>query len=253
MALVKDNPLIVAASNVKIFAISLTNADSLLKLDGAGGIPFNNAAAQLVGTTLAAGVTPQTGFALTTAPGNTFNGGQTIVKGNGYALLGISQVANQYGALAVGRTQAELSLLVAGTASTGFPGTNPGDSCLIANIGGSLFIGVVVGQIAALKITGQDVEARGNLKFTQGKGIFVKEGGADARMGTVVMNGTTPVVVNTTAVTANSRIFFSCQSSPGTIGIPLIAARVAGVSFSLRSSLAGDVSTYAWEIREPSP
>ena len=68
--------------------------------------------------------------------------------------------------------------------------------------------------------------------------------------GTVVLNGTTAVVVPATAVTANSRIFLTIQSPAGTPGSPYVSARSAGVSFSVKST-AGDTSTCAWFILEP--
>lgn len=82
-----------------------------------------------------------------------------------------------------------------------------------------------------------------------GKGIRVAEG-ANARMGTAVLNGTTAVVVANTSVTANSRIFLTIQTPGGTPGTPYVSTRTAGTSFQLKS-VAGDTSTVAWFMYEP--
>jgi hypothetical protein len=61
------------------------------------------------------------------------------------------------------------------------------------------------------------------------------------------------VVVNTTAVTATSRIFLTGQNSSGTHGELTISARVAGVSFTITSANAADTRSIAWMIVNPSP
>jgi hypothetical protein len=83
-----------------------------------------------------------------------------------------------------------------------------------------------------------------------GKGLRVKEG-TNAKMGTATLNGTTNVVVSTTAVTANSRIFLTTQASSATYGAPVAVTRVAGTSFTIKSTTAADTSTVAWMLVEP--
>ena len=86
---------------------------------------------------------------------------------------------------------------------------------------------------------------------TQGSGISIKEGGAAARMGTGTLNGAAEVTVNTTAVTANSRIFLSVQAPGGTpAGALWVSSRVPGTSFGV-TGIAADTSTFAWLIVEP--
>lgn len=89
----------------------------------------------------------------------------------------------------------------------------------------------------------------GDIKLdTLGKTLFVKEG-SNAKMGTVVLNGLTPVTVSTTAVTANSRIFLTIQApvNPGAVYVNSISA---GSSFTVDSTSATDGSTLAWLIIE---
>jgi hypothetical protein len=88
---------------------------------------------------------------------------------------------------------------------------------------------------------------------TTGRGFQVKEG-ANAKQGTATLVGGT-VVVNTTAVTASSRIFLTTQDNPfvGALGIHQVSARTAGTSFTITSTSGTDTSTDAWEIFEPAP
>lgn len=82
-----------------------------------------------------------------------------------------------------------------------------------------------------------------------GGGINIKEG-ANARMGVVTLIGGT-LVVSTTQVGANSRIFLTTQVAGGTAGFVIVSARVAGTSFTILSSSGTDTSQIAWEIKDP--
>lgn len=105
---------------------------------------------------------------------------------------------------------------------------------------------------AALACTGDATVTSGNgVLATAGKGLTVKEG-TNARMGTGTLNGATEVTVNTTAVTASSRIFLSIEAPGGTpAGNIYVSARSAGTSFGVKGT-ALDTSTFAWMIVEPS-
>lgn len=86
---------------------------------------------------------------------------------------------------------------------------------------------------------------------TVGGGLYVKEG-SNATMGTGTLSGGT-LVVSTTKVTANSRIFLADQGGTVTnIGSLYVSARSAGTSFTVSSSNVLDASTFAWIIFEPS-
>lgn len=74
-----------------------------------------------------------------------------------------------------------------------------------------------------------------------GQGYFPKSG-------TVVANGATPVAVSDTAVTANSIITLTLKTAGGTPHGAFVSAATAGSGFSI-NSLAGDSSTYVYEIR----
>lgn len=85
------------------------------------------------------------------------------------------------------------------------------------------------------------------------QGNVGKEGGAAAKQGLATLGVGGTVTVNTTAVTANSRIFLTPQqrigiAAPAPIGV---TSRVPGTSFTIDSSNAADVSTVAWMIVEP--
>lgn len=108
---------------------------------------------------------------------------------------------------------------------------------------------IILSRTAAgvLTLTGADLRIT-----TAGKGLRIAEG-SNAKMGIATLNGSTAVVVNTTAVTAASRIFMTTNNinaSPA-FGAPYVFARTAGTSFSIKSSSGTDVSTVAWMIVEP--
>ncbi len=123
----------------------------------------------------------------------------------------------------------------------------------IAQVGQSGFGALTAGAVTATTIggTGDLTVNAGNLVVnTAGKGLRVKEG-ANARMGVATLNGATPVVVATTAVTAVSRIFTDVQDpNGGTPAFHYIASRVAATSFTLQG-VALDTSIVAWLIVEP--
>jgi len=92
--------------------------------------------------------------------------------------------------------------------------------------------------------------ADSNIKVaTVGKGLYVKEGtNATMGAGTLV---TGAVVISTTKVTANSRIFLTSQVDGGTVGFLRVSTRTAATSFTINSSNVLDTSTVAWIIMEP--
>ena len=101
-------------------------------------------------------------------------------------------------------------------------------------------------------ITPSSVSSTGDVSVeTAGSGLKIKEG-SNAKMGVATLALGT-VVVSTTAVTANSRIFLTAQVL-GTITVPAalaVSARTAATSFTILSSALTDTSDVAWMIVEP--
>ena len=93
------------------------------------------------------------------------------------------------------------------------------------------------------------LEVSGNIRISGKNGLKITEG-TNATMGTAVLVAGTKVV-NTTKVTANSRIFLTTNTPGGGIGALYVSARVAGTSFTIKSSSATETSTVAWVIIEP--
>lgn len=91
--------------------------------------------------------------------------------------------------------------------------------------------------------------ADGFIAGTAGGGLNIKEG-ANARMGTATLVAGT-VLVATTEVTANSRIFLTAQTSGAAPGALRVSARVAATSFTITSTSGTDTSSVAWMIVEP--
>ena len=105
---------------------------------------------------------------------------------------------------------------------------------------------VTYGRTAANQwsVTGADVRVG-----TAGRGLMVAEG-SNAKMGRATLAAGT-ATVNTTAVTASSEVFLTCQVPGGTAGFLRVSARTAGTSFTITSSSGSDPSTVAWMIVEP--
>lgn len=90
----------------------------------------------------------------------------------------------------------------------------------------------------------------GNVSLiTAGSGLEVAEG-SNATMGIATLSAGA-VTVNTTKVTANSRIFLTGNVDGGTPGWVRVSARSAGTSFTITSSSGTDTSQVAWIIIEP--
>lgn len=71
---------------------------------------------------------------------------------------------------------------------------------------------------------------------------------AAAKNGTVVLNGTTPVTVADTAVTANSLIVFTLKTVGGTVGAyPVVETITPSTGFTVAGT-AADTSTYTYGV-----
>ncbi|MCC7407393.1 MAG: hypothetical protein IT442_04935 [Phycisphaeraceae bacterium] len=106
------------------------------------------------------------------------------------------------------------------------------------------------GQTFGFKWGTNALDASGNLvAATAGTGLLVKEG-SDATLGLATLALGT-VTVNTTKVTANSRVFLTAQDAGTAQGALYVSARTAGTSLTITSTNALDDRTVAWLIVEP--
>lgn len=139
------------------------------------------------------------------------------------------------------------ALVVTGTAATGALTVTGAASATTTVTAGTGLVATTGGVTA----TAGDVTATNGhvIIGTAGKGLQVKTG-SNAKAGTGVANGTTAVVISTTAVTANSLIFLGYNTPAGTPAPVYVSAVTPGTSFSVKSS-ASDTSTFAWMIVEP--
>jgi hypothetical protein len=112
---------------------------------------------------------------------------------------------------------------------------------------------IVLGNNAKVGIgtptPGQKLEVNGNIRISGVNGLMVTEG-ANGTMGIATLVAGT-VTVNTTRVTANSRIFLTNQKPGGAVGTPYVSARTAATSFTITSTSNTDTSDVAWIIIEP--
>ena len=127
----------------------------------------------------------------------------------------------------------------------------PGDA-YIAYDGTNLVINPKSIGSGAVSMTGNAMVAGDLTLTTAGNGHYVKEG-TNATMGLATLSSGS-ATVNTTKVTANSRIFLTIQDpNGGTIGTVYVSARTASTSFTITSTSGSDVSKVAWLIVEPAP
>lgn len=98
----------------------------------------------------------------------------------------------------------------------------------------------------------------GSMAYVSDLGMTMYSGGAWKLVALTALSGTATlvagtVVVNTTAVTAVSRIHLAVQSL-GTVTVPsalAVSARTPGTSFTILASQATDTSNVAWQLMEP--
>jgi hypothetical protein len=91
----------------------------------------------------------------------------------------------------------------------------------------------------------------GTYKDVALRGLFLKEGTNQSSGTAVLVAGSK--LVNTTRVTANSRIYLTVQTPGGTPGFLDTGTRTPGTSFTITSTNGADTSTVAWMIIEPAP
>lgn len=115
------------------------------------------------------------------------------------------------------------------------------------NVTSNLFNGTV--NIINDGTTGT-ITSSGNIKVgTAGNTLYIKEG-TNAKMGTATLVAGA-VTINTTAVTASSRILLTGQNSSGTAGNLTVSSVTAGTSFTITSTSNTDTRLVAWLLIEP--
>jgi hypothetical protein len=99
------------------------------------------------------------------------------------------------------------------------------------------------------------LEVSGDIRISGTNGLKITEG-ANGTMGVsaalAANAGGSFITIATTKVTANSRIFLTRNTQAGGVGSAIfVSARVAGTSFTIRSTSTTETSTVAWWIVEP--
>lgn len=208
--------------------------------------------------TSGAGVLGGTGGALTQAAGAAgatgAGGAVSITAGAGGATSGNGGATTLQGGLPVDGNGGSVS--ITGRAGVG-TNRNGGSVNITAGAAtgsgtaGSVVVTGVTTITGATSITGA-VGVTGNVSLgTAGNKLSIKEG-TNASMGVATLVLGT-VVVNTTLVSATSRIQLTAQSL-GTVTVPsalAVSARTAGTSFTILASALTDTSVVAWQITEP--
>ncbi|MDP4229244.1 MAG: hypothetical protein Q8916_02435 [Bacteroidota bacterium] len=176
----------------------------------------------------------------------------TVVDGINSSAVGLSTNVTNTLASATGVTMGGFCLNSANVnGSAGSSCTQIG-ATINATGGGVNHAGIFMGGNVGFGTAtpGEPLEVVGNIRISGQKGLKITEG-ANGTMGLATLVGGT-VVVNTTKVTASSRIFLMSQNgAAATVGTPYISARTAATSFTITSTSATDVSNVAWWIVEP--
>ena len=95
-----------------------------------------------------------------------------------------------------------------------------------------------------------NVTIAGNLSLTSaGNELKIKEG-ANASMGTALLQGGTAVVSNT-LISADTRVFLQNISLGGTAGVLYVSNVTSGTSFYIRSTISTDSSKVCYLLIEP--
>lgn len=126
-----------------------------------------------------------------------------------------------------------------------------GASGTVADVMSLTSTGMYVGTQTVTTVSSKVLDVNGDVGLvTAGNGFYIKEG-TNATMGTATLVGGT-IVVSTTKVTANSRIFLTVNGGTLTnVGTVYVSARSAGASFTIMSVNILDTSNVAWIIVEP--
>lgn len=221
---------------------------------------------RLLGTSLdgcsVASSTTGFGYNVDTCDGVTLNGCMTqacatgiqISGGQGNAIHGYTNYDNRGTAILATNTALDVSIINAteitpNGSATRFLQVNSASNvvaALLNNTTTNSFLGVT----NILDDSAGNISPGGDIRFqTAGKTVWIKEG-TNAKMGTSSLVAGS-VVVNTTAVTASSRIFLTPQNTSGTAGAVSVSARTAGSSFTMSSTSSTDTRSIAWLIIEP--
>ena len=234
--------------------VKISGGDSFAPNSGGHGGGIGMYAGNGLGS-IAGGTTAGGGFGLTAG---------SAQNNNGIASAGASTFNGGNALTNIGNANGGAFYLYAGYAQTNSGTANGGNITIAAGSANSEVVGntLVPGNITLSGGASNDGVTNfpnGNVYVTNcdlvlqniSSGIRVAEG-TNAKQGVATMSGGT-VTVNTTSVTANSRIFLTIQDpNSGTPGYLWISARTPGTSFTIQSSSIIDTSIVAYEIFEPS-
>lgn len=185
-----------------------------------------------------------TGFINPTTSVNNFITGSISMDGARQINVGASGSGATFAALRANATDGLLSGRATGDTVNRFSATAGGS--LAWGPGGASAQDVTLSRGAANRLDLSTADLR---IATAGRGLKVAEG-SNAKMGRATLVAGT-VTVNTTAVTASSEVFLTCQTPGGTPGFLRVSARTAGTSFTILSSSGTDTSVVAWMIVDP--
>lgn len=224
--------------------IGSTGADPAFStITSSGGTLTLTGGAHTLNIDLAAPVTvPNGGTGATTLTG--------VLTGNGASAITANTVT-QFGVLVGGASNAvgSISVGATGTLLAGSTGANPaftGSPSVSGSLTAGTSITATLGNITATN--GNLVLGTAGNKISSTSVGSTTAAGANS-FGTVALSGGTATVA-TSAVTASSMIFLTCQAL-GTVSVAsalCVSAKTASTSFVITASQGTDTSTIAWFI-----
>lgn len=110
----------------------------------------------------------------------------------------------------------------------------------------------ILSGLSSLTFNTGNLTMFGNYQISSAGGLIQVKEGSNASMGTgILVSGAT--TINTTVVTAQSRIFISDEGGGvvANIGALYISSKTAGSNFTVASVNILDTSTFAWLIVNP--
>ncbi|MEU3346425.1 glycosyl hydrolase family 28-related protein [Streptomyces sp. NPDC006700] len=188
-----------------------------------------------------------TGVSLTGCGAEQCTTGLTVYGGTGTTVNGFTTKGSD--GTSVWLTNSAKGVVLAGVAEVAPAAA--ATTCLRADAGTiATVLGLTAAKTNSLSGTVNRLDPGDGSTVLAGKTV-IPSGGASARMGTAVLVAGT-VTVNTTAIATGSVVQLTIQIPGGTVGTPYVNARVAGTSFTIKSTSSTDTSTVGWRILDPS-
>lgn len=135
------------------------------------------------------------------------------------------------------------------------PGANANigaDTAISRSAAGLIQIGTALGNALGSWLATNGTLS-GTLTFSAAASGPILKQGANGRVGTFVLNGSTPVTVSNTSVAVTDAIIISLNTVGGVVGVPPSVATITAATGFTVAGTAADTSTYNYAIIKNAP